>query len=113
MGYDNRQLKEFICCCQQTTSSLNSTEILAKVKFLTIGKTYDLSKIIYLNRFASITGGARNNLGLYETVVQSLAEQAINVAKPNKVKSVFTREVKCQRFIERQRQKRSNDLTSS
>ena len=60
---------------------------IAKVKFLTIGKTYDLSKIIYLNRFASITGGARNNLGLYETVVQSLAEQAINVAKPNKVRA--------------------------
>ena len=59
----------------------------AKVKFLTTGKTYDLSKIIYLNRFASITGGARNNLGLYETVVQSLAEQAINVAKPNKVRA--------------------------
>jgi HK97 family phage portal protein len=59
----------------------------AKVKFLTIGKTYDLSKIIYLNRFASITGGVRNNLGLYETVVQSLAEQAINVAKPNKVRA--------------------------
>lgn len=60
---------------------------IAKVKFLTIGKTYDLSKIIYINRFASITGGARNNLGLYETVVQSLAEQAINVAKPNKVRA--------------------------
>lgn len=59
----------------------------ANVKFLTTGKTYDLSKIIYLNRFASITGGARNNLGLYETVVQSLAEQAINVAKPNKVRA--------------------------
>ena len=59
----------------------------ANVKFLTTGKTYDLSKIIYINRFASITGGARNNLGLYETVVQSLAEQAINVAKPNKVRA--------------------------
>ena len=79
----------------------------ANVKFLTTGKTYDLSKIIYLNRFASITGGARNNLGLYETVVQSLAEQAINVAKPNKL-GAFARK-SCQRFIKRKRPQRRND----
>jgi len=59
----------------------------ATVKFLNIGKTYDLSNLIYLNRFANITGGTNNNLGLYETVVQSLAQQAINVAKPNKVRA--------------------------
>lgn len=50
-------------------------------------KTYRLNDLIYLNRFSNITGGARNNLGLYETVVQSLAQQAINVASPNKVKA--------------------------
>jgi HK97 family phage portal protein len=59
----------------------------AKVKFLAIGKTYNLQDLIYINRFASISGGKRNNLGLYERVVQSLAQQAINVANPKKVRA--------------------------
>lgn len=62
----------------------------AFVKFGRTGKKYKLSGfggLIYLNRFGAITGGSNNSLGLYETVVQSLAEQAINVAKPNKVRA--------------------------
>jgi HK97 family phage portal protein len=59
----------------------------AKVTFTGINKTYNLSQLIYLNRFAEITGGTNNSLGLYETVIQSLAQQAINVASPNKVKA--------------------------
>ena len=58
-----------------------------KVKFSGMQKSYDLANLIYLNRFANITGGSNNSLGLYETVVQSLAEQAINVAKPNKIRA--------------------------
>lgn len=56
----------------------------ASVTFGSTGKTYDMAKLIYLNRFATITGGATNNLTLYEKVVRSLAQQAINVASPNK-----------------------------
>lgn len=59
----------------------------ATVTFTGINKTYNLSQLIYLNRFAEITGGTNNSLGLYETVIQSLAQQAINVASPNKVKA--------------------------
>lgn len=59
----------------------------AKVTFTGINKTYNLSQLIYLNRFAEITGGTNNSLGLYETVIQSLAHQAINVASPKKVKA--------------------------
>jgi HK97 family phage portal protein len=62
---------------------------VAKVRFLTIGKTYNLENLIYINRFANISGGKKNNLGLYETVVQSLAQQAINVANPRKVKALL------------------------
>ena len=61
----------------------------AKVKFASSQKSYDLADLIYLNRFANITGGSNNSLGLYETVVQSLAEQAINVARPNKVRAIL------------------------
>ena len=60
---------------------------VARVKFGGMNKSYNLSSLIYLNRFASVTGGSNNSLGLYETVVQSLAQQAINVAKPNKVRA--------------------------
>lgn len=59
----------------------------ATVTFTGVNKTYSLSKLIYLNRFSSITGGSNNSLGLYETVLQSLMQQAINVASPNKVKA--------------------------
>lgn len=64
----------------------------ALVEFTDIGKTYRLNGfggLIYLNRFASIVGGKLNNLGLYETVVQSLAQQAINVANPKKVRALL------------------------
>jgi HK97 family phage portal protein len=61
----------------------------ARVKFASIGKTYDLDDLIYINRFASITGGKQNKLGLYETVVQSLAQQAINVANPQKPRAIL------------------------
>lgn len=62
----------------------------ARVKFLTIGKTYSLENLIYLNRFASVTGGVKNNLGLYETVIQALAQQAIDITNPKKVKALLT-----------------------
>lgn len=61
----------------------------AKVKFLGLGKTYNLDNLIYLNRFANLSGGAKNNLGLYETVVQALAQQAIDVTNPKKVRALL------------------------
>lgn len=51
------------------------------------GRTYDMRELIYLNRFATISGGKETNLGLYQTVVQSLAQQAINVADPKRPKA--------------------------
>ena len=65
----------------------------ATVKFLGIGKTYNLGNLIYLNRFANITGGVANNLGLYETVVQALAQQAIDITNPKKVRAILTGKV--------------------
>jgi HK97 family phage portal protein len=61
----------------------------AQVQFLRIGKIYNLNDLIYINRFANLSGGVSNNLGLYETVVQSLAQQAINVANPKKVRALL------------------------
>ena len=63
---------------------------IAIVKFLTINKTYNLANLIYLNRFASVSGGTRNNLGLYETVIQALAQQAIEITNPKKAKALLT-----------------------
>lgn len=64
----------------------------ATVTFLNIGKTYDLDDIIYLNRFPSLNGGSKNNLGLYETVIQALVAQAIAVADPKKPRAILQAE---------------------
>jgi len=56
----------------------------ATVTFLTLGKTYDMDNLIYLNRFPALDGGRGNDLGLYETVIQALTQQAIEVASPKK-----------------------------
>ena len=56
----------------------------ATVTFLTLGKTYSMDSLIYLNRFPALGGGQSNDLGLYETVIQALAQQAIVVANPKK-----------------------------
>jgi HK97 family phage portal protein len=62
----------------------------ATVKFMSLGKTYDINSLIYLNRFATIAGGTSNNLGLYQTVIQALAQQAIDITNPKKVKALLT-----------------------
>lgn len=61
----------------------------ATVTFTEIQKTYRLKDLIYLNRFSFLSGGAKNNLGLYETVIQALAQQALNVADPKKVRALL------------------------
>lgn len=61
----------------------------ATVKFSGFDKTYDLEDLIYINRFSSLNGGKRNDLGLYETVIQALAQQAINVANPKKPRAIL------------------------
>ena len=50
---------------------------------------YNLDDLIYLNRFSALTGGKKNDLGLYETVVQALMQQAVNVASPKKVRAIM------------------------
>lgn len=52
-------------------------------------KTYNLDDLIYLNRFSALSGGKKNDLGLYETVIQALMQQAVNIANPNKVKAIL------------------------
>lgn len=64
-------------------------ENTATVTFAGIGKTYNLDDLIYLNRFSSLAGGEKNNLGLYDTVIQALASQAITVADPKKVRAIL------------------------
>lgn len=61
----------------------------ATVTFLTLGKTYDMDDLIYLNRFSSLGGGQKNDLGLYETVIQAIAAQAIEVANPKKPRAIL------------------------
>lgn len=52
-------------------------------------KRYDLDDIIYISRFCSLFGSGENKLGLYETVLKSLAEQIVNVANPNKPRAIL------------------------
>jgi hypothetical protein len=51
-------------------------------------KKYNLRSLIYLNRFSTLSGGTKNNLGLYETVLKSLGEQIVNVASPRKPRAI-------------------------
>jgi hypothetical protein len=52
-------------------------------------KKYNLKSLIYLNRFSTLNGGTKNNLGLYETVLKSLGEQIVNVANPRKPRAIL------------------------
>ena len=52
-------------------------------------KKYNLDSLIYLNRFSTLSGGTKNNLGLYETVIKSLGEQIVNVANPKKPRAIL------------------------
>lgn len=73
----------------QSSFDFNLNGNTATVKFSGFDKTYDLEDLIYINRFPSLTGGKRNDLGLYETVIQALAQQAINVANPKKPRAIL------------------------
>lgn len=54
------------------------------------GKKYNLKDLIYINRFSRLNGGAKSNLGLYETVLKALGEQIVNVASPKtKVRAIL------------------------
>ncbi len=68
----------------------------ATVTFLTLGQTYDMDSLIYLNRFPSLGGGQGNDLGLYETVIQALVAQAIEVANPKKPRAILQASVTTQ-----------------
>jgi len=48
-----------------------------------------LNNLIYLNRFSALSGGQKNDLGLYETVIQALMQQAIEVANPKKPRAIM------------------------
>ncbi len=61
----------------------------ATVRFTGIGRTYQMKNLVYLNRFSTLAGGTKNDLGLYETVIQALATQAINVANPKKPRAIL------------------------
>ena len=50
---------------------------------------YNLNDVIYISRFCSLFGSGENKLGLYETVLKSLAEQIVNVANPNKPRAIL------------------------
>lgn len=52
-------------------------------------KKYNLKDIIYLSRFCTLSGGQKNELGLYETVIKSLGEQIVNVANPKKPRAIL------------------------
>lgn len=68
-------------------------EKIATVKFFDIPnvsyKKYNLSDLVYVNRFSSLNGGKETNLGLYETVMQALSNQILKVTAPKKVKAIL------------------------
>lgn len=52
-------------------------------------KKYNMNHLIYISRFCSLMGSSENKLGLYETVLKSLAEQIVNVARPDKPRAIL------------------------
>ena len=52
-------------------------------------KKYNLKDLIYLSRFCNLKGGLKSNLGLYETVLQALETQIVNVASPKQVRALL------------------------
>ena len=71
---------------------MDSNNINAYVKFSDAQnpeKKYNLNSLIYLSRFCTLSGGQKNNLGLYETVLKSLGEQIVNVASPRKPRAIL------------------------
>ena len=71
----------------------DTTHSVGYVKFLdqnkNVEKRYNLNNIIYLSRFCTLSGGVKNSLGLYETVLKSLGEQIVNVANPKKPRAIL------------------------
>lgn len=71
----------------------NESNTVGYVKFMdnvsNVEKRYNLNNIIYLSRFCTLSGGLKNNLGLYETVLKSLGEQVVNVANPRKPRAIL------------------------
>ena len=55
-------------------------------KFL---ESHNLADLIYLNRFSTLTRGKETNLGLYETVIQALSNQILNITNPKKVRALL------------------------
>lgn len=86
-------------------------EKTATVTFLSLGKSYNLDDLIYLNRFPTLAGGQKNDLGLYETVIQALANQAITVADPKKVRAILQSSIGTQGNLkDRDKEGAMNDL---
>lgn len=52
-------------------------------------ETHDMENLIYLNRFSELSRGSENKLGLYETVVQALSNQILQITNPKKVKALL------------------------
>lgn len=73
--------------------SMNNSNTEAYVQFYDSynhpEKKYNLNKLIYINRFCTLSGGETNQIGLYEKVLQSLGEQIVNVASPNKPRAIL------------------------
>lgn len=72
---------------------MDSTNTVAYVQFYDElnrpDKKYNLNNIIYLSRFCTLSGGMGNNLGLYETVLKSLAERIVNISSPNRPRALL------------------------
>ena len=54
-----------------------------------VKEKHNLNNLIYINRFCSLNGGKKNNLGLYETVIQALGNKIINVCNPKKPRALL------------------------
>lgn len=52
-------------------------------------ESHNMENLIYLNRFSTLGYGRDTNLGLYETVIQALSNQILQITNPKKVKALL------------------------
>ena len=53
-------------------------------------KKHNMRNLIYISRFCNLAGGKKNDLGLYEQVIQAMNTQILNYCNPKKVKALMT-----------------------
>ena len=77
------------------------------------GKKHNLDDLIYISRFCNLAGGRKNDLGLYEKVIQAMNQQILNYCSPRKVKALMSNKMAGGQLKEEDKQGATKTLKAS